>query len=225
MVSSPLTEVAKLSTPDCLSALLLLGSFYFTIEKRSLPLALACMCLSIFARIDNVICCFLLVIGIYVSKSWDRHITFQQFLLITILFSVCYFLVGLIAWQYGWSIFFYNDFAHHLHPSYGSRSRFAFGDYARLMYEHIMSAINHSYFTVFMALHVLNIGRSFLFRKLSFDKLFILLIPAVLFIRLILYPDISDRFYIAYYLTIVVLLVKNFNPLFQLSGVSSQKDS
>ena len=225
MVSSPLIEVAKLSTPDSLSALLLLGSFYFTIEKPSLLLALAFMCLSIFARMDNVIYCFLLIATIYVSKTWERQISFKAFLLITGLFVVCYVMVGLIAWQYGWSVFFYNEFAHHLHPSGGSNGQFATGDYARLMYEHAMSAINHSYVTIFMAFHVLNIGRSFLLRKLSFNKLFILLIPAVLFIRFILYPDISDRFYIAYYLIIVVLLVKNFNPLFQLPLVSSQKDS
>jgi len=225
MVSSPLIEVAKLSTPDCLSALLLLGSFYFIVEKPSLPLALACMCMSVFSRIDNVICCYLLISTVYVSKHWDKQFSFKSLLLITILFAVCYIIVGLFARHYGWSIFFYNDFAHHLHPVHGSQDDFGFRDYFRLMYEHIMSAINHSYFAVFMALHVLNIGRSFLSRKVSFDKLIALLIPTVFFIRLILYPDISDRFYIAYYLVIVALLVKNFSELFNLSPMSSQKDS
>ena len=133
-------------------------------------------------------------------------------------------MVGLIAWQYGWSIFFYNDFARYLHPLLGSRGQFALRDYTSLMYDHIMSAINHSYVTIFMALHVLNIGRSLSLRKLSFDKLFVLLIPAVLFIRFVLHPDISDRFYIAYYMVIVVLLVKNFSLLFQLPQVSFQKE-
>jgi hypothetical protein len=224
MISSPLIEVAKLSTPDCLSALLLFGSFYFIIEKPSLPLTLVCLCLSVFARMDNVISCLLLITAIYLSRNWDRELSLRIFLLIIGLFIFCYTMVGLIAWQYGWSIFFYNDFANHLHPTYGSMSDFGFKDYFRLMYEHMMSAINRSYFTIFMALHVLNIGRSFLSKKLSFDKLFALLIPTILFIRLILYPDISDRFYIAYYLVIVVLLVKNFTPLFQLSSVFPQKD-
>jgi len=225
MVSSPLIEVAKLSTPDCLSALLLLGAFYFTVEKPSLPFALVCMCLSVFARIDNVICCFLLTSTAYASKHGNRRQGLKSFLLITILFAVCYLMVGLAAWEYGWSLFFYNDFAVHLHPIYGSKSDFGIQDYFRLMYEHIMSAINRSYFAIFMALHVLNIGRSFLSRRLSFDQLFPLLIPTIVFIRLILYPDISNRFYIAYYLMIVVLVVKNFSPLFQLSPGSPQRDS
>ena len=223
MVSSPLVEVAKLSTPDCLSALLLLGSFYFTIEKPSLPFLLTCLCLSVFARIDNVIACFFVMTAICLSKRWYRRITLRNFSLITILFASCYCMVGLIAWQFGWSVFFYNDFAQHLRPSYGSGSRFAFGDYARLMYEHIMSAINHSYFTIFMALHFLNISTSFSQKKPSFDKLFVVLIPVILLVRFILYPDISDRFYIAYYLVIVVLLVKNFSHFFHLSNISSRK--
>ena len=88
-----------------------------------------------------------------------------------------------------------------------------------------MSAINRSYVAIFMALHALNFGKSFLQKKPSFDKLFVFLIPVILFIRFILYPDISDRFYIAYYLLIVVLLVKKFSPLFQLNNISPQKDS
>jgi len=225
MISTPLIEVAKLSTPDCLSALLLLGSFYFIIEKPSLSLALVCMCLSVFARMDNIISCFLVATAIYVSKNWYRQLAFRIFLLIIILFIFCYIMVGLIAWQYGWSVVFYNDFARHLHPVYGSKKHFAIGDYFRLMYEHIMSAINRSYVAIFMALHALNFGKSFLQKKPSFDKLFVFLIPVILFIRFILYPDISDRFYIAYYLLIVVLLVKKFSPLFQLNNISPQKDS
>ena len=225
MISSPLIEVAKLSTPDCLSALFLLGSFYFTIEKPSLSLTLVCMCLSVFARMDNIISCFLVMGAIYLSKNWYRQLSFGTLLLITGLFIFCYVMVGLIAWQYGWSIFFYNDFANHLHPVYGSKKHFAIRDYFTLMYQHTMSAINHSYFVIFMALHALNINQNLLQKKSSFDKLFALVIPVILFLRFILYPDISDRFYIAYYLVIVLLLVKNFSPLSHLYEISPQKDS
>jgi len=222
MISSPLIEVAKLSTPDCLSALLLLGSFYFIIEKPSLPLGLLCLCLSIFARMDNVISCLLVMTAIYLGRNWNRQLSFRIFLLIIGLFIFCYAIGGLIAWQYGWSIFFYSDFARHLHPAYGIKNHFQLKDYFRVMYEHIMSAINQSYFTIFIALHALNF--SFL-KKPSVDKIFVLLIPVILLVRFVLYPDISDRFYIAYYLLIVVLLARNFSPGFQLDNISTQKDS
>src|SRR5438552_5538098 len=61
MLSSPLIEVAKLSSPDCLSAFLLLSSFYFIFEKPSLWSTIVFMVLSIFARLDNVVTCLLIL--------------------------------------------------------------------------------------------------------------------------------------------------------------------
>lgn len=211
MISSPLIEVAKLSTPDCLSSFLLLGSFYFVLEKPSLLFALVFMILSVFARLDNIITCFLILSVISLSAKWYRKISFKNLSLIIILFGLCYFLIGLIAYQYHWSIFFYNDFVDHLHPIYGSKQHFSLRSYSRLMYEHAMSAINHSFLAIFMAFLFLNFNERVSFKELSFDKLFGLLIPVILIIRFILYPDISDRFYIAFYLIIIVLLTKNFS--------------
>ncbi len=211
MVSSPLIEVAKLSTPDCLSTFLLLASFYFIIENPSLWLAIVFMVLSVFARLDNIVTCLLILGIISLSRKWYKEISIKNFSLMTILFVFSYFLIGLIAHQYGWSIFFYNNFAEHLHPMYGSTEHFSVKSYFRLMYEHVMSGINHSYFAIFMALLFLNFNERVALKKLSFDKLFLLFTPVILFTRFILYPDISDRFYIAFYLIIIVLLIRNFS--------------
>jgi len=225
MISSPLVEVAKLSTPDSLSALLLVSSFYFILEKPSLFFVTLFMVLSIFARLDNVIACVLIISLIYFSKKWNRQITRAAFLLIIISFVLCYTLITLKAKKYGWSIFFYNDFADHLHPLYGSEAHFSITDYFKLMYEHLMSAINHSYFVIFMALLFLNFNTGLSLMKLPFEKLFALLIPAILFIRFILYPDISDRFYVAWYLVILILLVRNFYPTSIVPASALRKDS
>jgi len=212
MISSPLIQVAKLSTPDSLSALLLVSSFYFILEKPSLSVAILFMLLAIFARLDNVIACVLMVSLIYFSKKWNGQIRRTTFLLITAFFVLCYTLITFKAKKYGWSIFFYNDFADHLHPLYGSEAHFSITDYSRLMYEHVMSAINHSYFVIFMALLFINFNSELSLMKLPFEKLFALMIAVILFIRVILYPDISDRFYVAWYLVILILLVRNFYP-------------
>ena len=211
MVSSPLIEVAKLSSPDCLSAFLLLASFYFIIEKPSLWPTIMFMVLSVFARLDNIVTCLLILSIISLSKKWYKEISVKNFLLIAILFAFCYFLIGLISYQYGWSIFFYNNFAERLHPIYESTEYFSFKSYFRVMYEHAMSGINHSYLAIFLALLFLSFNERFALKKLSFDKLFLLFIPIILVIRFILYPDISDRFYIAFYLIIIVSLIRNSN--------------
>lgn len=211
MVSSPLLEVAKTSSPDCLSALFLLGSFYFIIEKPALRPAFILMALSVFARLDNMLTCLLILSTIYFSKKWNEKISFKIFLLMAGLLAFCYFLVGLMAKQYGWSILFYNDFAERLHPVYGAKEHFSFRSYSRLMYEHAMSGLNRSYLALFMALLILNFNKTFSFTKMTFNQVFALLIPLILLLRFILYPDISDRFYVAFYLVIIILSVKNLN--------------
>lgn len=211
MISSPLIEVAKLSTPDCLSALLLIFSFYFILKKPVLWIALLFMLLSVFARLDNINTCLGLVGVIYATKKWEKIISGRNFLLITMMFVCSYFLVGLFAYQYGWSIFFYNDFADHLHPAYGSKEHFSILSYLRLMYEHVLSGINHSYLAIFLIFLFVNFNEKVTLKYLSFEKVFLLSILSILFARLILYPDISDRFYIPFYLIVVILTAKKFS--------------
>jgi hypothetical protein len=218
MISSPMIEVAKLATPDCLSAFLLLSAFYFVLEKPSLLLAALLMALSIFARLDNIIACLITFGIVYFSKKWDQKISFKNFSLIISLFIGCYLLIGLIAYRYGWSIFYYNDFAGHLHQSYGSNEDFSLKSYLRLMYEHVLSGINRSYLTVFLVLLFFNFMEPKQVKKLSFDKLFLLFILVILLIRLILYPDVSDRFYIPFYLVTTILTAKRFS-LIQITSV------
>jgi len=211
MVSPPLIEVAKTASPDCLSAFFLLASFYFIIEKPLLGIAFILMALSVFTRLDNFLNCFIILSAITFSGRWHKRISFTNFLFLTFLLVLCYFLTGLIAKKYGWSIFFYNDFAGRLHPAYGTEEHFSFASYARLMYEHVLSGINHSHLALFLALLFLGYNKITPFKNLSFDQLFALLIPLILLLRFILYPDISDRFYIAFYLVIIILLAKKLN--------------
>ena len=196
MVSPPLTEVAKTSSPDCLSALLLSGAFYFIIEKPSLQNAFILLVLSVFARLDNALTFFLILCIIFFSGKWYRKISVRLFIGLLGLLVLCYLLVGFFASQYGWSVFFYNDFANRLHPVYGMDGQFSVGNYFRLMYEHVLSGIRYSHLALFMAMLVLSLGKPVYSKELSFEQLFSLSIPLILFIRFILFPDISDRFYI-----------------------------
>jgi len=213
MISPPLLEVAKLSSPDCLSALLLLGVFYFIIEKLSLRAAFILMVAAVLARLDNVLTCILLLSVIFFSKKWQKAISGKVFLLLVLLLLVCYILTSFRTTQYGWSIFFYNDFAGRLHPAYGGGEHFSLQSYGRLMYEHITNGIHHSYLAPFMALLFLNFNKIPRWKALSFEQLFMLFIPLILLLRFVLYPDISDRFYIAFYLVIFILSAKQFSSL------------
>lgn len=211
MISSPLLEVAKISSPDCVSALFLFGAFYFIIEKPSLGAALIMMTLSIFARPDNILACFILLGAITFSGKWHKKIPVKKFLLMASFLAFCYILIGLIAKSYGWSVFFYDDFAARLHPAYGSGEHFSFRSYGRLLYGHILNGMQYSHLALFMALLFLSFNKIVPLKQLSFDQLLALLIPFILLLRFILYPDISDRFYVCFYLAIIILLAKRIS--------------
>ena len=52
---------------------------------------------------------------------------------------------------------------------------------------------------------------SFQFKNLSFDQLLSIVIVFAIIARFILQPIISDRFYIAYYISILILLVRKYS--------------
>jgi hypothetical protein len=49
-------------------------------------------------------------------------------------------------------------------------------------------------------------------RKFSFPQWLCVLILSLIAVRFLLFPDISDRFYIAYYFVIAILFIKKFIP-------------
>ncbi|MGN6401902.1 MAG: hypothetical protein ACTHMD_15700 [Flavisolibacter sp.] len=211
MVSPPLTEVTKTSSPDCLSAFLLFAAFYFIVEKPFLAKAFMLMLLSVFARLDNILSCFLVLCVIFFSKKWHNKVQLSTILFMMISFFATFIFISAMTRQYGWNIFFYSNFADRLHPAYGSGEHFSLESYGRLMYEHLINGLNHSYFALFIALLVLSLGKSFNWKKMPLDQLVILLLPGIFLLRFILYPDISDRFYVAFYLVIIIFLTKRLN--------------
>ncbi len=208
MISSPMIEIAKTASPDCLSTLFLFAAFYCILEKPSLRWTYIWMLAALFARLDNIVTCLIILAFLYSSKNWYTKISFRTILSLWTFLVISYFLIGWMAMKYEWSIFFYPDFASRLHPAYGTNTQFSLSGYFRLMYEHALGGINHSYLAVFLGLLFLYLSDAFPFKKITFEQSFALIIPLILVLRFILYPDISDRFYNAFYLVIIILMVK-----------------
>ena len=219
MTSPPFTEVARLSTPDYLSSLFIAAGLFFIIQKPSLNKAFIFLGLSVFVRPDNIVTCFVVLSFIYIGKNWYSKIPLRFFLLLVALLCVFYLLIGVIANRNGWSIFFYGDFIERLHPIPGSNEGFSFNGYFRSMYEHALSGMKHSHLAIFMLMLVLGLNYRLFKVKLTFDDQFSLLIPFIILIRFVLFPDISDRFNIAFYIVIIVFLVKKLTSVKQMDKV------
>ena len=211
MYSTFATAIAKLSTPDCLSAFFILLSAYFILEKRNLLLMSLFMLLSVYARVDNVIYCFFILSFLTFNKKW-KQISLPKYLLMLVILLIAYISIMLPVKEFGWNIFYYNEYAKHIDYTRDFDQSMSTSSYFSLIYSKLVTAFVSTHFTLFLFLGLLvMVERNFSFKRLSFDQTFLLLLAAITSFRFLLLPDLSDRFYFGFYLIILVLLVRKFS--------------
>ncbi|HET9745829.1 MAG TPA: hypothetical protein VFP97_08960, partial [Chitinophagaceae bacterium] len=212
MYSTFITAIARLSTPDLLSAVFLILGFYFILEKKNLLWMFIFFLLSILARADNIITCFFIITFLCFSKKW-KAISRKQFLLMATGFIVCYVLIILPVREFGWSLFYYSEYVKHIDYSRDFDQPITLSSHFSHAYTKILTAFVSTSFTLFafLALLVL-INKRLSLTSLSFDQTFLILLGLIGLFRFLLLPDLSDRFYIGFYLTILLLLIRKFFP-------------
>jgi len=212
MFSTFTTAVARLSTPDCLSTLFLFISIYFILERRNLALMFLFFLLAAFTRVDNIITCFLIISFLAFSKKWKMINSKQYFFMVPVLI-LAYLLIVMPVRQFGWSIFYYSNYAMHIDYSADFDQPVSILSHISLIYSKLVTAFVSTHFTffVFLGLLVL-INKKFSLRNMSFDQSFLLVLAAIGLFKFLLLPDLSDRFYLAFYLVIIILLVRKFFP-------------
>jgi len=211
MNSTFVTWIARLSTPDLLSSVFLLASFYFILEKRNPLWMFVLFLLAILSRADNVILCFFIILFLTFSKKW-KTLNLKQFFAMSASFAITYLFIVLPVRQFGWSIFFYSEYVKHIDYSRDFDQPITLISHLSYMYRKLLSAFISSHFTLFAFLGLLVFNRNVSLKDLSFDQTFLLLLSSVCVLKFLLLPDISDRFYIGFYLTIIILLIRKFFP-------------
>lgn len=212
MLSAPLLSVARLSTPDALSAFLLLGAFYFFLEKPRLPAMLFFMAAAILTRPDNIIPCILLLFIPAVNKSSAVKISTKGYIGIFILLCGCFFIDCLRAGAFGFDILYYPSFSHSLNMAHEEAGGFSLKGYLQVLHADAVTGLYHSSIGLFGCMALLLLFREKISKPgiLTLNALLLLLCCVAMLIRFILVPDIADRFYISYYLLIFILLIKSF---------------
>ena len=204
--------IAGLSTPDCLSALFLFLSAYFTLEKRRPGLMFFFFLLSVFTRVDNIITCFFIISFLTFIEKW-RSINKPQYLFMLAILAISYITIVLPTIQFGWNLLYYSQFSRQLDFSWDFDQSFSFSSYLTLVKSKLATALVASHFTFFLFLGLLITGGHFFSPgKLSFDQFFLLVLLSVTVVRFLLLPDLADRFYFGFYLIIIILLVRKFSP-------------
>jgi hypothetical protein len=213
MFSAPLLSVAKLSTPDAISGLLLFAAIYSIAETRSLLWTFIFLLLAVFARLDNIIPAIFFLTTIAFTNKWPGKISVSRYLLLLIGLLLTYFAVSFNTASFGWSLFYYPSFVKQLNPSYDINSSFVFKDYIALVKSQLMTGLFFSFLSLFCFLVLLLLwnAQPLNFKQLNLEQTVAIVFALVILTRFVLQPLITDRLYIPYYLSIMVFLVKKYS--------------
>ncbi len=215
MFSGFMVFMARLSTPDCLSAFLLLSAFYFIIERPSLKWTFFFLILSEFARLDNILPCVFILSFLFFSRKWQRKINLAWYLLMLVILVSCYFGITIVTMKpFGWNVLYYPTFARYLDLSHTFHFSFSFKAYLALVVSHAITAVVVYNFMFFMFFLVLILySPSFKYKNLTLEQSFCIMLVLTSLFRFVLYPDLSDRFNVAIYLCLLLVLVKRYAGL------------
>lgn len=204
----PLLDTSRHATPDGLSTLLLLLSFYYALMKRNLFISAVFGILCIFTRPEYFIFYTFLSLLIYVFRKDFKFQTKE------ILFSFTYFALafGIIQYfnQIPWSVLFTNQFIKvQLYPI-SHPDEFNFHEYLNCVKGKLLFEWNTSYFPLLLIFIAIILDyKSILGRNrksLTFLSLYIAVYLSVI-LRFIMFPTLVNRMMIGFYLIIILSLI------------------
>ena len=215
MYSVFMVSMARISTPDSLSSLLLFAAMYLIIEKGSLTGMFLLMWLSILTRIDNLITCLFILSFLAFAGKWQKRIPVKLYILMVFIFISSYITIAYTTRMNGWHFLYYPTFVRYYDLAHHFNTDFSLPHYLQLFYSKAATAMAYTHFTIFafFVLLILIKPLPIRLRLLSFEQLFSLLLILIIIIRFILFPDLDDRFYTSFYLVIIILFVKRYAEL------------
>ena len=220
MICPPFLNLARLSTPDALSALLISLAVYCLIEKKSMLSTIILQVLAITARLDNIIpALFFLPVIWYAGNKGLRNksMVFLGFFMVL----GCFIVVSSRTSNFGWSIYYYPGFVKQLNTSYTANVTFKWNEYIDLVKSQLSAGLRYSMVSLFLLLE------SFMLKdrpggKMPVEQVLAIVFLAIIVIRFMLQPLVADRIYAPYYLCIIPLLVRKYalnRPIFKTAFV------
>jgi hypothetical protein len=212
LFSPPLLQIAKLSTPDALSALIILLSFYIYIEKGKYFISLLVLILSITVRPDNIIICVLMIaLTCYKYKfSKEKVIAFGSLAAI----AIClFYIMGITSGNLSYKALFVHSFTDQPRDLIVSQYvlDLTFKEYVYIYLKAFGKLSLHSAIpiSIFLASSYwviwASLGYNNKFRYLTE----IIVVVFICFIaRYALFPNLFDRFYVPYLVITAVCLLK-----------------
>lgn len=205
-IFKPLLESARHASPDTLSCLLLLVSFYFFLVKRSFFFATFFSMLCILTRPEYFIFYSFLYALIFIKRknfNIKNHELAFSFLYLFLSF-------GLVQYfnQISWSVLFMNQFTKvQLYPI-SNPDHFNFHEYLGYIKSKLLFEFNSSYFLLLLIFVVIIVYHKFpQIKKNRMPYLFFGVIYLSFFIRFLVFPTLVNRMMIGFYLLTILSLI------------------
>jgi hypothetical protein len=209
-------EAEKLSTPDFLCAVFMIGGIYLLIEKRWINGMFICFLFGILSRIDFVLPTIAILTALLFVRDTHLKITIKKKLLLTAITIAAYLMVAASATSLGWNMFYFPSFIKTLNTKGDISSMFNLHEYLELVKAQLFTGLYFSHLIWFFLICTF-ILVSFKGRKThenSIDHVIVLVLIVTLFLRFIFHPAIADRFYLGYYIVTIVILAKRISVHF-----------
>lgn len=199
-------NMAKLSTPDAMSAFFVFAAMYYIIEKKHLTIGYLMLVLAIFTRLDNI----LLATAIMVMLFFLQREQFKTGKLLLALagIAISFFVIAFMAWTQGWDLMFITSYFKRMNLSGQATEQFNFEEYFHMLSLGVIYALNKSHIAkmiVLMLAYLLLIKG-----KWEIGKWVVFTLLVVIVARFFLHPLTVDRFYFGHYLVFIVLFLIGF---------------
>jgi len=193
--------------------LVLFAACFFLAEKKNPTWVYLFAFLSIFARIDNILPALFLILLLIYEKRSEGNRPWVAGTIAAAFCICCYLAVGMMASQYDWNMLYFSNYFSRMNPEYDVQEVFSIHNYWALMKSQAMSGLFYSHLPLFLFFSVCLIIFRWKVSNRRNDPEVLLLsgIWLIIILRFILHPMAADRIYLAYYLLILVLLVKNMH--------------
>ena len=193
MLSGPAIVIARLSSPDAVSNLVLLAVLYRLYFDKSRLITMVLLFLSILVRIDNAVAAFVLLsaMAFWPPRDSQNKLSWLHYLLL---------LAGLLLFTIGINFLVENDFWWFRGAEY-LRSG---GNYFRQMAVYASVLCNSFLFPLILLLVILSFMKNFIMR--GGGSWILLAIGCIFVLRCFLFPEFEERFFAAYYLAGLLIL-------------------
>lgn len=207
----PLLDASRHATPDVLSCLLLLLSFYYFVSRRNLLIATIFAMLTILTRPEYYIFySFLWVLIVLYKRKF--HQKSKELIFCFFYLSLSFVLIQLFS-QIPWSVLFVNQFIKvQLYPV-SNPDLLSFSEYILFIKSKLLIEFNNSYFPLLLIFAITSVFSKFSLKSENFVffLLFFIIIYLVVFIRFLIFPILVNRMMIGFYLVIILTVIYLIN--------------